>query len=306
MPDGSQGVCPADHTLQVAFVVDVTGSMGTYIRDVKNNIAKMVDQIVSSNKRQLRIELAFVGYRDLGERDEFLGFTSSVDDFRLFVSGVRASGGGDFPEDVLGGLDIASRKLQWGGGTKMIFHIGDAPHHGYRFAPWGSFGYGKEERAQLPRPAEDILDELCAKEIDYYFYKIASHTSQMEKVFRRIWDACGTKRQPLQIADLSSGYDATALVATTVKSVEASLALTLIDADRTDGSHLSLRERLELFYRKHAPAMVGSEKLEATISRYAGKDEPALFAKLEMKYGTCCPGLPCCELAQPKAGCSVH
>jgi hypothetical protein len=40
------------------------------------------------------------------------GFSPDVDEFRAYVDGIKAGGGGDEPEDVLGGLRAAS-ELPW-------------------------------------------------------------------------------------------------------------------------------------------------------------------------------------------------
>ena len=54
-----------------------------------------------------------------------------IPDFKAFVKGVRAKGGWDRPEDVIGGLKTALA-LQWprAAGSRVLFHIGDAPPHG--------------------------------------------------------------------------------------------------------------------------------------------------------------------------------
>ena len=53
-----------------------------------------------------------VGYRDLSDAQRFevfdFGGASQAPTFRAFLGGVRATGGGDSYEDVLGGLQVRS------------------------------------------------------------------------------------------------------------------------------------------------------------------------------------------------------
>jgi hypothetical protein len=55
----------------------------------------------------LEIRVAFVGYRDVQDHPRFSlkDFTDNINDVKNFISGVQASGGGDEPEDVQGGLN---------------------------------------------------------------------------------------------------------------------------------------------------------------------------------------------------------
>ena len=55
--------------------------------------------------------------------------------FKNFIATeVRASGGGDGPEDVHGGFEAAGG-LEWDldAAKRVLFHIADAPAHGSRF-----------------------------------------------------------------------------------------------------------------------------------------------------------------------------
>ena len=67
------------------------------------------------------MRLAFVGYRDFGDkvRFEVLNFTPSVEVFYHFCNEIDATGGNDAPEDVFGGLKKAIA-LKW---TKGLFFV---------------------------------------------------------------------------------------------------------------------------------------------------------------------------------------
>uniref|UniRef100_A0AC34G5M5 Uncharacterized protein n=1 Tax=Panagrolaimus sp. ES5 TaxID=591445 RepID=A0AC34G5M5_9BILA len=106
--------------IELCFLVDVTGSMQPHIDGVKNSISKIVDSLKSPSiiskqqeKTAKQLRYAFVAYRDHSDSKH---------------------GGGDTPEDVFGGIDRAL-ELPWSNqfGTKVIFHIADAPCHGRKY-----------------------------------------------------------------------------------------------------------------------------------------------------------------------------
>ncbi|KAI1695648.1 alpha-protein kinase vwkA [Ditylenchus destructor] len=111
----------ASRNVQLCFLVDVTGSMATYINGVRDSIFKIVEKLTEKHVTfagrgtaiAKKVSLAFVGYRDFCDANQFelLPFTESAEDFRQFCSKISASGGGDLPEDVFGGLKKAISEL---------------------------------------------------------------------------------------------------------------------------------------------------------------------------------------------------
>ena len=122
--------------VDVVFLLDCTRSMAGYIDEAKKQIKKIVEMYENN------VRVAFVGYRDHCDgsmRIETFQFSEDTDKFVSFLSGVRATGGGDAPEDVLGGLEAAVN-LAWSSANKVIFHVGDSPQHGPRFHNFGPGG----------------------------------------------------------------------------------------------------------------------------------------------------------------------
>jgi hypothetical protein len=120
--------------ISLCFVVDTTGSMGYCITAVKSQISQIVEEVGGANCKFAG--LSFVGYKDWfdGENHfEVLPFTKDVKKFKEFVGMIKTpnGSGGDWPEDVLGGLQTAL-DLEWPaeGGTRMVYHLADAPPHG--------------------------------------------------------------------------------------------------------------------------------------------------------------------------------
>ena len=119
--------------LDLAFIMDCTGSMGSYIETARRHIKEIVDEIVSSSNSDVRV--ALVEYRDHPPQDSSFvtktyNFTDSVFLVKLWLNAARASGGGDGPEAVGEGLYQAT-KLSWRPkATKVAVLISDAPPHG--------------------------------------------------------------------------------------------------------------------------------------------------------------------------------
>jgi Mg-chelatase subunit ChlD len=86
----------------IVFVLDVTGSMGNAITEVKNSIIAFTDSLTS---RGMAYRLAMVTFLDANEN--VYDFTTSATTFKSWVTAQYAHGGGDGPENSLDALDAA-------------------------------------------------------------------------------------------------------------------------------------------------------------------------------------------------------
>jgi von Willebrand factor type A domain-containing protein len=126
---GARGELPTE--LDVAFVVDATGSMGDEINYLKSEIQNIVDS-VRGTYPDVSARFALVVYRDEG--DEYVvrsfDFTADVAVFRKRLSEQGADGGGDYPEAMERGLG-AIHQLSWRSGNtaRLTFLVADAPTH---------------------------------------------------------------------------------------------------------------------------------------------------------------------------------
>ena len=143
---------PAQRTIDVAFVLDTTGSMSEEIAGVKATIGKVASQLRRSD---LRVRIGMVAFKDRG--DEYVTrtypMTTDIDAFARQVADVEASGGGDMPESVNEGLHVALNGLDWGRDSvaEMAFLVGDAPPHlDYK----QDFDYAREMRDASHRGIE--------------------------------------------------------------------------------------------------------------------------------------------------------
>lgn len=125
--------CSEMNNVDIAFVVDATGSMGdelSYLKEEMNDIMFKSKEISSS----LNFHFANVFYRDEGQ-EEYLtrtqDFTRVLSESVQFINNQHAGGGGDYEEAVEAALDDAINKLNWNeeARARIIFLILDAPPH---------------------------------------------------------------------------------------------------------------------------------------------------------------------------------
>src|SRR3954464_11635293 len=123
----------AKPAVEVAFVLDTTGSMGGLLEGAKRKIWSIATAIVDSNP-DADIRMGLVAYRDIGDDyvTKKVDLTRDIQDLYANLLDLKARGGGDWPESVNEALDVAVNKLQWtaGGDTRrIVFLVGDAPPH---------------------------------------------------------------------------------------------------------------------------------------------------------------------------------
>ncbi|TXT57427.1 MAG: hypothetical protein BAJATHORv1_10129 [Candidatus Thorarchaeota archaeon] len=128
--------------LDVAFVVDTTGSMKDDIKAVKDSLFDIVDKVVSKTG-DLEFRFGIVSYRDHPPQDrtyvtKVFDFTDDIKQVHKKISSLKPSEGGDTPEAVADGIHDARTKLSWGSEAyKVLLLVGDAPPHGSRYNSLG-------------------------------------------------------------------------------------------------------------------------------------------------------------------------
>lgn len=107
----------------IAFVIDTTGSMSDDIAAVKASANDIISTL-DTNSADYRV--AVVQYND-PSAGVVSGFSSEKSAITVAINSLGASGGGDFPEHVYSGLELAL-KLSWRSeATRTIITMGDAP-----------------------------------------------------------------------------------------------------------------------------------------------------------------------------------
>lgn len=125
--------CYEMNNVDIAFVVDATGSMGdelNYLKEEMNDIIFKSKQISST----LNFHFANVFYRDEGTEEYVtrqMDFSRILSKSVQFIDKQSAGGGGDYEEAVEIALDEAIHNLSWNeeARTRIIFLILDAPPH---------------------------------------------------------------------------------------------------------------------------------------------------------------------------------
>lgn len=116
--------------LDLALVVDVTGSMSDELRYLQSELTAIVDAL---NKRHkgLDIRVGFTFYRDQG--DDFVTrtfpFESDIEAAKRKIGAQSANGGGDYEEAMQDALIRAARQDWRDDAVKTLLLVADAPPH---------------------------------------------------------------------------------------------------------------------------------------------------------------------------------
>lgn len=183
--------------INLAIVIDATGSMSDSIENAK---AKAAELIVSLNNRlqlpsliqgeepiQLTARVGLVAFRDSGDEFEvkrFVGLTSDQELVQAQLSSLTAAGGGDRKERVQEAVDLALEDPGFQrGALNVITLIGDAePHHN-----------GAAELVELGRRAKSQFVKIDAL--------LCGDDSRARKAFGDIATASGGSVQDIKEAD---------------------------------------------------------------------------------------------------------
>ncbi|KAF0496959.1 kinase-like protein [Gigaspora margarita] len=225
--------------VDLCYVLDCTSSMSGHIAAAKDCILQVTKHIKDINP-SIKIRVGFCGYRDHCDstRIQIIDFTNSYEKFRKSLTKVPATGGGDPPEDVLGGLNAAITQLSWHEGTRVLLHVGDYPPHGLRFSSMQD-NYPNGDPYGLT--AESVLEKMRSERILYFFGKITGYTDEMIRIFRSIigefpvFDLVGG--DPIQLINK--------FIKATTASITTSVSLTSTIGCRTSDLY-TLRRRLEV------------------------------------------------------------
>ena len=116
----------ADNSLPVdiAFIIDQTGSMQQEVNEVKANIIEFTRRLAS---RGVDYRLALISFSDRIER--YQDFTEDVKTFISWIDGVKVGGGGDDNENALEGLFEATSFKFRQSAQRIFILITDAMYH---------------------------------------------------------------------------------------------------------------------------------------------------------------------------------
>jgi nitrogen fixation-related uncharacterized protein len=111
--------------LDVAVVIDGTGSMKRIIGDVKD---KMKQLVLAVHRLVPTARIGIVVFGGRGEPIQTQPLTVSPDKLLYFLNNIQARDGGEWQEDTLGAVRTAVDRLAWKpGARKVIVLVGDTP-----------------------------------------------------------------------------------------------------------------------------------------------------------------------------------
>ncbi|WP_406505869.1 vWA domain-containing protein [Streptomyces sp. NBC_00212] len=175
------------YAVDIVLCIDATGSMFPVLDTVKSSALqfheRLNDVMGKKGKAISQLRLKVIAFRDFGddpstaiEQTGFLHLPSQAEDFKQFLNGIDASGGGDIPESGLEALALAINS-PWETGLDRRRHVivmfTDAPAH-----PLGTAGAGAQEYpASIPRNIDDLFEQ---------WGYARSQTSVMEQSAKRL------------------------------------------------------------------------------------------------------------------------
>ena len=119
------------NAIDVAFIVDATGSMGDEIAFLNADLKDIIQMVGQQCTAQVRTGTVF--YRDEGDDyvTKYSQFTADVNGTSQFIGKQQAEGGGDWPEAVHTALNVGVQSLGWNANAKgrVAFLFLDAPPH---------------------------------------------------------------------------------------------------------------------------------------------------------------------------------
>jgi len=187
--------------LDLVFVVDNTGSMGSWIHSAQRNIQSIIRDIIASEGSDVRF--ALVSYRDHPPQDHSFvtkihDFTGNVREVQHWVDGMRASGGGDCPEAVADGLHACLNLSYRPNSTKVAVMIADAPPHGI-----GCSGDGFPNGCPKGHDPLEIVRAMAAKGIT--IYSVICGNFEGQAFYQGIAQMTGGQYIPISSAHLLAG-----------------------------------------------------------------------------------------------------
>ncbi|KAL4441752.1 hypothetical protein ABPG74_008749 [Tetrahymena malaccensis] len=173
-------------SLDLCFVVDISGSMSYWMSQVVQYIGNTLNTIYVQFPA-IKLRVAFSGYRDIDDNEQYvqLDFTRNIEDFKIRLSKVFCGGGGgDWPEDVTGGLNNALN-FTWESAAKQLIFIADYPAHGLKYHEnlVDNYPNGCPNGLKL----EDLMCQYSLKKIDFTVVEVSQSTKRMFKIMTQYY-----------------------------------------------------------------------------------------------------------------------
>ena len=175
-------------SLDLLFIMDITGSMDYYLGQAKKNLFNIINRIITECPG-IDINVGFIGYRDieefsLGEYSD-IDFTQDYEYLQSIIEDVWAFGGADVPEDIAGAFEMALNKT-WKNNARFAILVADAPCHGencYSSYMYDYYPNGVPGRRNIT----DLVKDLAENNISLFCMRITYLTDTMFTMFGNIY-----------------------------------------------------------------------------------------------------------------------
>uniref|UniRef100_A0A0G4F0N5 VWFA domain-containing protein n=1 Tax=Chromera velia CCMP2878 TaxID=1169474 RepID=A0A0G4F0N5_9ALVE len=198
--------------VDLLVVIDATASMQPWIDAVKSTVSEIFRKAASLDDAY-DLRFGILAYRDVHDGQghfQSYDFTTRPEELETFLHRLRASGGGDLCEDVMGALVKAFHPdctpFTWRDDpsvTKTLIHILDAPAHGRQFHgpsvakysnydshPEGITSFkGIDSGITVEMSADQILSCLRMDGVNYYIFMVTDEPLHMVRQFKKWYNS---------------------------------------------------------------------------------------------------------------------
>ena len=195
-------------SLDLLYIMDITGSMDSYVENTKRELLNVMNAIIK-DFNGIDINLGYIGYKDFEEHSKNSGIIDqklNKDYLKIKkeIEKVDVGGGKDIAEDIQWAFERALEN-KFRSNARFAILACDAPCHGTKYHNEGISDYypnGIEGR----RDMEDLIEELCKKNVWLFCVKIRDDTDIMYNIFKDIYNR-NNKGSKFLITELKNAND---------------------------------------------------------------------------------------------------
>ncbi len=163
--------------VDICFVIDTTGSMGSFINTAKSQLLDTLELL--STDSNINLQVGLVEYRDHPPQENsfitrIYELTDNFPQMQKQINKLNPDGGGDTAEAVYRGVIDACQEMQWRKhSSRFIMLVGDAPPHG--FAKWW-----RELTGNRVRDSHDAWSQGCPSGLDVLSVAAAAENQRIK------------------------------------------------------------------------------------------------------------------------------
>jgi hypothetical protein len=159
-----------------------------------------------------------------GERHKVFALDADVKNLSTWLGDIRATGGGDGPEDFVGAIMCALERIEWREGSKRaLIWMADAPGHGRRYC---GIDNHQEEEPKL----EPLVQQLAREQFYFVGLSLNGGADRSFKAMKEIYDSNEGKSFIIESFTPNKGSEidgiAETMSRTTMSTIQSALAET--------------------------------------------------------------------------------